>query len=82
MVIAAETRTQSHNLNGLGLGRLGHLGHLGHPDHLDQMDMGHPGHLTLGHLGLGHLGDPVALGLDLDQSGRQVGGLEVPWVLP
>lgn len=82
LVIAAETRTQSHNLNGLGLGRLGHLGHLGHPDHLDQMDMGHPGHLTLGHLGLGHLGDPVALGLDLDQSGRQVGGLEVPWVLP
>lgn len=71
MVIAAETRTQSHNL---GLGRLDRLGQLGH------LDLG-----QLGQLGLvGLRGDRVVLALDLDPldlPGREVGGLEVP-VLP
>lgn len=68
MVIAAETRTQSHNL---GLGRLDRLGQLGH------LDLG-----QLGLVGL--RGDRVVLALDLDPldlPGREVGGLEVP-VLP
>jgi len=71
LVIAAETRTQSHNL---GLGRLDRLGQLGH------LDLG-----QLGQLGLvGLRGDRVVLALDLDPldlPGREVGGLEVP-VLP
>lgn len=74
MVIAAETRTQSHNL---GLGRLDRLGQLGH------LDLGQLG--QLGQLGLvGLRGDRVVLALDLDPldlPGREVGGLEVP-VLP